>query len=142
MLSADDKFAISELLSRASYGYDERNLELLESCLHEDAIMSLRIAGGDLVGPFEGRDSIMQLYKDLMASQSDVRRHVVSNHFFSPSDTAVSEGTVDVVSNLTLFATENGKTSLLTTGMYRDVVRRDDEAWQIVHRHVDLDSAY
>ena len=39
MLSADDKFAISELLSRASYGYDERNLELLESCLHEDAIM-------------------------------------------------------------------------------------------------------
>jgi len=142
MISADDKFAITELLARASYGYDERDLGLLESCLCEDAIMSLRIAGGDLMGPFEGRDNIMQLYRDSMASQTDVRRHVVSNHLFTPSDPAVAEGSVDVVSNLTLFASEGGQTRLLTVGLYRDVVRREDSGWRIAHRHVDLDSAY
>ncbi len=142
MLSADDKSAIAELLSRASYGYDERDLKMLESCLCDDAVVSLRIAGGELVGPFEGRDSIMQLYRDSMASQNDVRRHVVSNHLFSPSDVAVSEGAVDVVSNLTLFATEDGETRLLTTGVYRDVVRREGPSWCIARRHVDLDSAY
>ena len=31
MLSADDKVAINELLARASYAYDQRDLELLES---------------------------------------------------------------------------------------------------------------
>ena len=137
MLPADDKAAISELLAKASYGYDQRDLTLLEACLTEDAVMSLCIANGDLVGPFEGRDNIMQLYRDSMASQNDVRRHVVSNSFFA------GEGdTVEVVSNLTLFATEDGQTRLLTAGLYRDTVRRTAGAWQIARRHVDLDSGY
>jgi ketosteroid isomerase-like protein len=137
MLSADDKIAITELLARASYAYDQRDLELLESGLCEDAVMSLCIAGGDLVGPFEGRDNVMQLYRDAMASQNDVRRHVVSNYFFS-----TSEDVVEVTSNLTLFATEDGKTKLLSTGLYRDTVRQVDNQWRIATRHVDLDSAY
>ncbi len=137
MLPADDKAAISELLAKASYGYDQRDLTLLEACLTEDAVMSLCIANGDLVGPFEGRDNIMQLYRDSMASQNDVRRHVVSNSFFT------GEGdTVEVVSNLTLFATEDGQTRLLTAGLYRDTVRRTAGGWQIARRHVDLDSGY
>ena len=137
MLSVDDKIAIAELLARASYAYDQRELELLESGFCEDAVVSLCIAGGDLVGPFEGRDNVMQLYRDAMASQNDVRRHVVSNSFF-----AVSEGVVGVTSNLTLFATEAGVTKLLSTGLYRDTVRQVDNQWRIATRHVDLDSAY
>jgi ketosteroid isomerase-like protein len=137
MLSADDKIAIAELLARASYAYDQRDLELLESGFCEDAVVSLCIAGGDLVGPFEGRDNVMQLYLDAMASQNDVRRHVVSNSFFS-----VSDDVVEVTSNLTLFATEEGKTKLLSAGLYRDTVRQVDNQWRIATRHVDLDSAY
>ena len=137
MLSADDKSAISELLARASYGYDERDLTMLESCLSESATMSLRIAGGDLMGPFEGRPTIMQLYRDSMASQNDARRHVVSYSMFE-----ISGESVNVISNLTLFATEDGQTRLLTVGLYRDVVTRGADGWCIVQRHVDLDSAY
>ena len=137
MLSADDKIAINELLARASYAYDQRDLELLESGFCEDAVVSLCIAGGDLVGPFEGRENVMQLYRDAMASQNDVRRHVVSNSFFSALD-----GVVEVTSNLTLFATEDGKTQLLSTGLYRDTIRQVDNQWRIATRHVDLDSAY
>jgi 3-phenylpropionate/cinnamic acid dioxygenase small subunit len=80
---------------------------------------------------------VMQLYRDAMASQNDVRRHVVSNSFFSALD-----GVVEVTSNLTLFATEDGKTQLLSTGLYRDTIRQVDNQWRIATRHVDLDSAY
>jgi hypothetical protein len=47
-----------------------------------------------------------------------------------------------VTSNLTLFATEDGKTQLLSTGLYRDTIRQVDNQWRIATRHVDLDSAY
>lgn len=137
MLSVDARLAISELLAKASFAYDQRDLELLESCLCEDASISFRIAGGDLAGPYEGRETMMGVYKGAMDSQNDVRRHVVSNMMFTPS-----EASVDVISNLTLFATENGETKLLTAGLYYDTVRQEAGKWRIAKRHVELDSAY
>ena len=99
--------------------------------------MSMQIAGGDMVGPFEGRDSIMELYRGAKASQTDVRRHDITNIMFD-----ASEGTLAVTSYLTLFATENAETKLLTTGVYRDQVGQIDGEWKITKRHIDLDSAY
>ena len=95
------------------------------------------LTGADLMGPFEGREAIMTLYRDSLAVQTDVRRHVTTNIFFHSED-----GDPLVISNLTLFATENGETRLLTAGVYRDTVRRTDKGWLLVKRHLDLDSAY
>jgi len=136
-LSDEDKLQIHELLARVAYGYDERDLEMLESGFVPQASMSLRVAGGDPVGPFEGRDNIMTLFRDSMSTQTDVRRHDVTNIFFRDSE----EG-LEVVSNLTLFATENGITRLLTTGVYQDLIEKTPQGWQIRRRHLDLDSAY
>jgi 3-phenylpropionate/cinnamic acid dioxygenase small subunit len=136
-LSLEQKLAIHELLSRAAYAYDERDLDLLENSFDPDAVMSMRIAGGDLIGPFEGRDGILQLMKNSMAEQTDVRRHVVSNIFFeSAGEPAV------VISNLTLLSTQNGVASLLATGVYRDTVVEKDGSWRLLKRHLDLDSPY
>jgi 3-phenylpropionate/cinnamic acid dioxygenase small subunit len=136
-LSVQDKLAIHELLSRSAYGFDEAQLDLLEDCFTEDAVFSIRIAGGDLVGPFDGRDAIMGLYRSSIESQTDVRRHVVSNIFFeSENDDPV------VISNLTLMATENGEIKLLTAGIYRDVVRATQDGWRLLNRHLDLDRPY
>ena len=79
MPSAEDRFAISELLNRMAYFYDENHLDDLAACFTADAVMSMQIAGGDMVGPFEGRDSIMELYRGAKASQTDVRRHDITN---------------------------------------------------------------
>ena len=132
------KFAIAELMSRAAYGLDMRDLEMLSSCFAQDAVFTMRIAGGDLVGPFEGRAGIMELMTGSMEEQTDQRRHNVSNVFFAKegNDTAV------VVSNLTLFATENNAVGLITTGVYRDEVSRDGSQWHLQHRHLDLDLPY
>ena len=137
MPSVEDQFAISALLNRMAYYYDEGHLDELAACFAEDAIMSMQIAGGDMVGPFEGRDSIMTLYRGAKSTQTDVRRHDITNIMFDASGDALA-----VTSYLTLFATENAETKLLTTGVYRDQVGHIDGEWKITRRHIDLDSAY
>ncbi|MEM8491846.1 MAG: nuclear transport factor 2 family protein [Pseudomonadota bacterium] len=136
-LTCEDKQSISELLCRAAYAYDERELDMLEACFSESATFTIQIVDADLIGPFEGREAVMTLYRDSLDAQTDVRRHVISNIFFE------SEGdTPTVYSNLTLFATENGECRLLCTGVYRDTLQRVGDAWLLYRRHLDLDSAY
>jgi 3-phenylpropionate/cinnamic acid dioxygenase small subunit len=139
-LTSGEKLAIHELLSRAAYALDERDVEMLAASFAMDASFSIRIAGGDLIGPFETRDGIMQLMTGAMAEQTDKRRHVVSNIFF-PNDTGSGEG-IAIVSNLTLFATENGAISLLTAGVYHDRVVKREGVWQLLQRHLELDKSY
>ena len=137
MPSAEDRLTISELLNRMAYYYDENHLDDLAACFATDAVMSMQIAGGDMVGPFEGRDTIMELYRGAKSSQTDVRRHDITNIMFDATEDALG-----VTSYLTLFATENAETKLLTTGVYRDQVGQIDGEWKIARRHIDLDSAY
>lgn len=137
-ITVAEKLAIHELLARAAYALDEREMEMLAASFAEDASFSMRIAGGDVVGPFESRDGIMQLMSSAMAEQTDKRRHVVSNIFFEAD---AGEGVV-VISNLTLMATENDAIKLLTAGVYRDRVVQRDGVWQLQSRHLDLDKSY
>lgn len=168
-LSAEDRLAIFELLSRVAYAYDQRDLPGLAECFMPDARFSLHIAGAEPMAPCEGREAIMTLYRDAMAAQTDVRRHVISNPFFietgietgvetgiesgaetgieSGAETGIESGAETgaeptVVSNLTLLATEDGHSRLLCTGVYRDTLRRVDSRWRLHRRHLDLDSAY
>ena len=134
--------AIEELLARAAYALDEREDAMLAACFAEDAVFSLRIAGGDLVGPFAGREGIMGLMRGAWGEQTDQRRHAVSNVFFLPAAEATIDGAVPVVSYLTLLATENGAAELLCTGVYRDEVKLSEDGWELVRRHLDLDKAY
>ena len=137
-LNAEEKQAISELLSRAAFAYDEKDIEMLSASFSVDAQFTMRIADGDLIGPFEGREGIMKLMIDSMDQQTDKRRHVISNIFFESSQ----DNNVSVVSNLTLFATENGEIQLLTAGIYHDSVVKINDNWEIYRRHLDLDKSY
>jgi 3-phenylpropionate/cinnamic acid dioxygenase small subunit len=136
-LTLDQKLAIHELLSHAAFAYDERDTDMLENCFAVEAIFSMRIGGGDLVGPFEGREAIMGLMTGSMAEQSDVRRHVISNIFFDESGDAPV-----AISNLTLMATQHGEIQLLSAGIYRDTVVMEDGAWRVSNRYLELDKAY
>ncbi len=137
-LNAEEKQAISELLSRAAFAYDEKDIEMLSASFSVDAQFTMRIADGDLIGPFEGREGIMKLMIDSMDQQTDKRRHVISNIFFESSQ----DNNVSVVSNLTLFATENGEIQLLSAGIYHDSVVKINDNWEVYRRHLDLDKSY
>ena len=133
-----DKLEISELLSKSAYALDHREIDLLESCFAVEATFTLRIADGDLIGPFEPRTGIMQLMTDSMERQTDQRRHVISNVFFQGQES----GGFAVQSNLTLLATEDDQIQLVSAGIYTDVVACIDGQWQFVRRHLHLDKAY
>lgn len=137
-MKAEQKLQIHELLARAAYALDEHDLGLLGPCFAQDADLLIRIAGRDPAGPFDGHPAIMQLMRDSMAAQTDKRRHVISNIFFE--DYSVDDA--QVVSNLTLFATENGAIRLVCAGVYHDRVVRIDGHWCIASRCIDLDLPY
>ena len=134
-MKSSDKLAIHELLSRAAYSFDERKLDMLERCFTSEATMLVDITGIGEVGPFEGREAIMKLMSDTLASQTDVRRHVISNFFFE----AEGKKSAKVVSSLVVSSVENGEINVVISGIYRDNVVNDDGDWRISHRHLDLD---
>jgi 3-phenylpropionate/cinnamic acid dioxygenase small subunit len=134
-MKAEDKLAIHELLGRAAYAFDERKMTMLEQCFTADAAMQVNIAGVGPVGPFEGREAIMQLMADTLATQTDTRRHVISNMFFESEGDAAAT----VVSQLAVFSVENGAINVIISGVYRDEVNKSDPGWQISNRHLDLD---
>ena len=136
-INFEEKLEIHELLSRAAYAYDEREIGILERCFAEQSSFSMRIAGSDLIGPFESKSGIMGLMTGSMAEQNDVRRHVISNIFFE----AAKEKTV-VISNLTLIATESGVIQLMSSGFYRDQVIKENGHWCIANRYLELDKPY
>lgn len=130
---------IEDVLGKASWGYDENDVDLIAAQFTETASMTLQIGReGDTIGPFEGREQIRKLHADSLAAQTDQRRHNVSNlTIWSESADAAS-----VTSNLTLLSIENGAIQVLSSGWYRDELVRDGGAWRIAKRHVYLDLPY
>ena len=59
--------------------------------------------------------------------------------FFGERD---ASGVVEVTSNLTLLATENGEIRLLTAGVYHDRVIQQGGDWRLLGRHLELDKPY
>ena len=137
-MEANDKLAIHELLSRAAYSFDQHDLDMLEQCFVEDANMLVNIADGQTFGPFEGREAIMQLMKGTLDAQTDTRRHIISNFIF---ETEGDQNAI-VLSSIDLIATENGKINVITSGIYRDVVEKNNGNWQIQDRRLDLELGF
>jgi hypothetical protein len=137
-MKAKHKLAIHELMSRAAYYFDLHDTDGLEACFCEDARMLVEIAGGETFGPFEGRDSIMELMRGSLEAQKDRRRHIICDLFFE------SEGKNEatVVSTLVVSSVDNDEMTLVTSGVYRDQVRKVGSDWLIADRHVDLDRMF
>ena len=139
MLDTSAKTQISELLARSAFALDHKDLDALEATFAEDAVFTLVIDGVDEPSVFEGRGAIMGLMKGALDQQTDLRRHVLSNVFYAEEGT----DSATVLAYLTLMATENGVTSLITTGLYTDQVRQAaDGSWLIARRHLKLDRPY
>ena len=137
-MKAKNKLAIYELLGRAAYHFDQRELDELAACFTEDATMLVNIADGQVFGPFEGRDAIMGLISAALDAQTDMRRHIISNFLFE------KEGNKNAtcVSQIVLAATENGEIRLITSGIYRDMVVKENGRWRISDRKLDLELAF
>jgi len=137
-MKADTKLEIHELLARSAYALDERDFDMLEATFTPDANFVIAIEGAADEVSFSGRDAIMGLMRDAGATQTDKRRHVVSNLFFE----VAANDRAEVISNVTITSVENNAVRLVTTGLYRDRVVLVDGGWSIARRRIELDMAY
>ena len=131
--------AIENVLNRYSIAYDDNDMAEMADTFTDDAVLTMRIADGDLIGPFEGKEAVMKLMTDSLASQSDQRRHVTTNMVVrkETDDSAV------VSSYLTLVQVKDGAAKVLSTARYDDELRREgDGAWRFTKRHIQLDLPY
>ena len=133
-----DKQAISDMLGKAGWAYDQGELDYLSGIFTEDALFTLTITGQGQVGNFEGRETIHGLYVGAKESQTDQRRHVVSNIFFEDE----TDDSVTAVSYLTLISVEDGALNVISSGIYTDKVVLEDGNWMIKHRDLVLDLPY
>jgi 3-phenylpropionate/cinnamic acid dioxygenase small subunit len=133
-----DRGQITDVLNRYAWAYDENELDTIGDCFTADGVFSMRIAGGDLIGPFEGREGILGLMKGALEQQTDQRRHVTTNVFLESE----SEDAATVVSYLTLLAVADGRLDVLSCGWYRDQFVLDGDRWRIRDRYLSLDLPY
>ncbi|MFV0457513.1 MAG: nuclear transport factor 2 family protein [Actinomycetales bacterium] len=133
-----DRADIENVFNRYSLAYDKPDLDEMEACFTPDAVMSMRIAGGDLIGPFEGRDAIMTLMRDSLASQSDQRRHLTTNLVLRSQ----TESSASTESYLTLISVADGALTVLSTAVYVDELVKRDGQWLFTKRHIELDLPY
>jgi hypothetical protein len=131
--------AIENVLNRYSLAYDDNAMTEMADTFTDRVVLSMRIAGGDLIGPFEGKEAVMKLMTDSLAGQTDQRRHLTTNMVIrkETDDSAV------VSSYLTLVSVEGGTATLLSTARYDDeLTRESDGAWRFTKRHIELDLPY
>jgi uncharacterized protein (TIGR02246 family) len=131
--------ALENVLNRYSIAYDDNDMAEMADTFTDDAVLTMRIADGDLIGPFEGKEAVMKLMTDSLAGQDDQRRHVTTNMVVrkETDDSAV------VSSYLTLVQVKDGAAKVLSTARYDDELRREgDGAWRFTKRHIQLDLPY
>lgn len=137
---------VQNTLHRVSFGYDESDLDLLAEQFAPDARMSMRVGdreSTEVIGPFVGREAIRTLHAEAHESQKDQRRHVVSNLILDEPDGDPPDGAeVVATSYLILLSVADGVMTPMSSGWYRDRLRKVDGRWLIQDRYLYLDLPY
>jgi hypothetical protein len=133
-----DKHAVTELLNHAGVAYDTADTDFLREMFVDDgAQFEMTIAGGDVI-PFEGKATIGKLFADSLEEQTDQRRHVITNIYFTDE----AADSITAISYLVLIAVENGALNVLSTGIYTDSCVLQGSDWKLKKRRLDLDLPY
>jgi SnoaL-like domain len=116
---------VSSVMSRFLLGVDEQDAELVRSTLMEDAQTGM-ILDGQKMGPPPGRDGIVGYLEEFWRTQTDQRRHVLSNAIVESE----SPGGAVASFYLTLYATKDRTLRPVATGKYRvRFVLKDGSGW-------------
>lgn len=133
-----DRQLIGETISRYGYHYDAGELDDFVELFTSDAVVDITPDPGYFALPLRGREAIRQAYKDRLTEvlATAQRRHVQTN-------SVIHELTNDrarVSTFLTVFSTPSGGgAEIRGTGVYKDVLVRDDARWLIAERRLTLD---
>jgi hypothetical protein len=127
LLTSDDRWEISDVLSRYCIAADSRNLAMLDDVFTEDVACIFQT--GSRTGRDSVRDFMASILKTLTATQHNVTTSVVTES----ADGA--EGTTYLIVQHLREGAEGGETFAMG-GTYYDRFRRDNGAWRIYRREL------
>ena len=132
------RLQITETLNRYAWSYDTRDLDMMADCFTADGVFDITLEGSDGWGPYRGRQTIVDWLASIMETQTDQRRHCVTNLIFRELEAtrALAE------SYLVLTAVEDGQLRVVCTGTYHDAMVVEDGAWRINHKTLKLDNPF
>ncbi len=130
---------IEQLFADYAWPLDTRDWDGFDDLFTDDVSATISIAGKQVMGPLEGKDTVIETFSGAAKEQTDVRRHVISNLRLKP----VSDAEVDATAILTLLVVEEGKLELKSSGLYLTrIVRGDDKKWRFKEMQIALDVAF
>ncbi|MGA5504976.1 nuclear transport factor 2 family protein [Streptomyces umbrinus] len=134
-----DRTLAVETVYRFAFSFGERDRQVLTDCFTHDVVFESNIGGNLPVGPFEGRQDLVDWLTGYWPRQTDQRRHFVTNTLVDD----LTDESATVTTMLTLAGSENGAMRLITAGFYRCELRKEEDgAWRIAHFCAGYDASY
>ena len=133
-----ERLQILETLNRYAWSYDTRDLDLMRDCFAENGSFEIVLDGQDGWGPYQGRETIVEWLASIMESQTDQRRHCVTNLVFRE----LVKESAKVDSYLVLTAVENNALNVICTGTYHDSLIIEKDRWVIQSKILNLDNPF
>jgi SnoaL-like domain len=134
-----DREAINDVLADYAWANDAKDEGILRRIFAEDSRFSLEIAGvEEPIGPFEGRDAIVEFIYPTVKAQTDQRRHAIVNTRFLEDEADSAK----VRAYLLLNVIDGGALDVKSAGVYDVDFARDGDAWVITSMHLALDAPF
>jgi uncharacterized protein (TIGR02246 family) len=127
LLTSDDRWEISDLLSRYCIAADSRNLALLDEVFTEDVACIFQS------GSRTGRDAVREFMGSILKHLTTTQHNVTTSVVAATADGA--EGTTHLIVQHVRTGAEGGETYAMG-GTYYDKFRREDGAWRIYRREL------
>ena len=131
----EDWFQVNGLFIRYASSLDRGDVAAVVDCFTPDAKLA-----SPVLGRFAGHDGIRAFAKrtaDLKRDAGVQFRHIVSN-----LEVDVDGDTAHATCYLLDFRTRDGKTELLSPGVYDCDLRRVEGRWRFIRRDVAMDRAF
>lgn len=131
--------AIQQLLAEYTWSHDSRDFDKLATCFTDDAQYTMQIAQNAPGEPVTGGKAIASLVKKFKSTQTDQRRHLITNIIVDKAN----DTSAIVKSYVTVFATEGDFSQLITTGQCVDEVEKQtDGHWKFTRKAMHLDKGF
>lgn len=133
-----DRVLIAETAYRYAWAFDEHDRRVLAACFWPNARFVGSFMGTEDVGPFDGRDAIVEWLGGAMDLQMHQRRHHVTNLIVD----SLTSTTARVGAFLHMTAVVDQDILAITAGFYRIAMEKDDEVWRIREMFAGFDRPF
>jgi hypothetical protein len=130
---------LSDRMARYAWSFDERQPELLAECFTADATWVANIRNETIIGPFVGRDAVVEYMSSFWDAQRDQRRHMIMNSLV----TEQSEDSATIYTYHLLVSVTTEAIVPVTCGFYEVRMQRGaDGVWRISSLLAGYDLAF